>query len=63
MDFEFGLPNCPVGNKGIVVFFDRLIKMAHLSAVPDSIGGEGTALLLIDRVFRQHSLPSGNSLG
>ena len=31
--------------------------MAHLAAVPDSIDGEGTALLFIDRVFRQHGLP------
>ena len=31
--------------------------MAHLAAVPDSIDGEGTAQLFIDRVFRQHGLP------
>ena len=30
--------------------------MAHLAAVPDSIGAEGTAKLFIDRVFRQHGL-------
>ncbi|KAG2761363.1 hypothetical protein PC116_g30024 [Phytophthora cactorum] len=31
--------------------------MAHLAAVPDTIDGEGTALLFLDRVFRQHGLP------
>ena len=31
--------------------------MALLAAVPDSIDDEGTALLFIDRVFRQHRLP------
>ena len=31
--------------------------MAHLAAVPDSIDGEGTALLFIDRVFRQQGMP------
>ena len=41
-----------------MVFVDRLSKMAHLAAVPDSIDGEGTAKLFIDRVFRQHGLPA-----
>ncbi|KAG2957890.1 hypothetical protein PC119_g27189 [Phytophthora cactorum] len=36
---------------------NRLSKMAHLAAVPDTIDGEGTALLFLDRVFRQHGLP------
>ena len=31
--------------------------MAHLAAVPDTVEGEGTAMLIIDRVFRQHGLP------
>ena len=31
--------------------------MAHFSAVLDTIDGEGTARLFIDRVFRQHGLP------
>ena len=57
MDFVFGLPKDSEGNTGIVVFVDRLSKMAHLAAVPDSIDGEGTAQLFIDRVFRQHGLP------
>ena len=51
MDFVFGLPKDSDGNTSIVVFVDRLSKMARLTAVPDSIDGEGTDLLFIDRVF------------
>ena len=57
MDFVFGLPKDRVGNTGIMVFVDRLSKMAHLAAVPESIDGKGAAMLFIDRVFRQHGLP------
>ena len=57
MDFVFGLSKDSYGNTGIVVFVDRLSKMAHLAAVPESIDGEGTAQLFIDRVFGQHGLP------
>ena len=53
----FGLPKSSQGNIGVVVVVDRLSKMAHLVAVPDSIDGEGTAQLFIDCVFRQHGLP------
>ncbi|GMF48984.1 unnamed protein product [Phytophthora fragariaefolia] len=31
--------------------------MAHLAAVSDTISGEGTTTLFLDRVFRQHGLP------
>ena len=57
MDFVFGLPKDSDGNTVIVVFVDRLSKMAHLAAVPDSTDDKGTAMLFIDRVFRQHGLP------
>ncbi|KAG3046868.1 hypothetical protein PC121_g20405 [Phytophthora cactorum] len=57
MDFVFGLPKDKAGNTGIVVFVDRLSKMAHLAAVPNTMDGEGTASLFLDRVFRQHGLP------
>uniref|UniRef100_M4BJI0 RxLR effector candidate protein n=1 Tax=Hyaloperonospora arabidopsidis (strain Emoy2) TaxID=559515 RepID=M4BJI0_HYAAE len=40
MDFVFGLPKDCDGNTGTVVFFDRLSKMTHLAAVPDSIDGK-----------------------
>ena len=53
----FGLPKDSEGNTGIVVFVDRLSKMAHLAAVSDSVDVEGTAKLFIDRLFRQHGLP------
>ena len=56
MDLMFGLPKDSYGNTGIVVFVERLSKMAHLAAVPDSIDGEGTATIFIDRLFRQHGL-------
>ena len=42
MNFVFGLPKDSDGNTGIVVFGDRLSKMAHLAAVPDLIDGEGS---------------------
>ena len=57
MDFVFGLPKDSEGNTDIVVFVDRLSKMAHLAALPDSIDAESTAKLFIDRMFRQHGLP------
>ena len=57
MDFVFGRPKDLAGNTGIVVFVDRLSEMAHLAAVLDTIDGEGSATLFIDRVFRQHGLP------
>ncbi|GMF46722.1 unnamed protein product [Phytophthora fragariaefolia] len=41
MDFVFGLPPDAAGNTGVVVFVDRLSKMAHLAAVLDTIDGEG----------------------
>ena len=56
MDFVFGLPKDGHGSTGIVVFVYRLSKMAHLAAVPDSIDGEVTAQLFVDRVFRQHGV-------
>ena len=56
MNFMFGLLKDVQGNTGIVFFVDRLSKMTHLAAVPDTIDGEDTATLFIDRVFRQHGL-------
>ena len=57
------LPKSAHGNTGIVIFADRLSKMAHLAVVPDSIDGHDTAQLFIDRVFRQHGLPVTIVLG
>ncbi|OWZ04387.1 hypothetical protein PHMEG_00023716 [Phytophthora megakarya] len=57
MDFVFDLPKDSDGNTGVVVFVDRLSKMARLEAVPDTIDGKGTATLYLDRVVRHHGLP------
>ncbi|KAG2773315.1 hypothetical protein PC129_g16279 [Phytophthora cactorum] len=51
MDVVFGLPKDKAGNTGIVVFVDCLSKMVRLAAMPDTIDGEGTALLVLDRVY------------
>ena len=56
MEFVFGLPKDAHDNTCVVVFVDRLSKMAHLAAVPDSIDGEDTARLFIDRVFCDQGL-------
>ena len=57
MDFVFGLPRDRDGNTGIVVFVDRLSKMDHLAAAPETIDGKSTAQMFIDRVYRHHGLP------
>ncbi|KAG3138237.1 hypothetical protein PI126_g17020 [Phytophthora idaei] len=57
MDFVFGIPKEKAGNTDIMVFVDRLSKMAHLAAVLGTIDGESTALLVLDRVFRQYGSP------
>ena len=44
--FCFGLPKDCDGNTGIVVSVDRLSEMDHLAAVPDSIDGKSTDMLL-----------------
>uniref|UniRef100_A0AAV1UXR4 Uncharacterized protein n=1 Tax=Peronospora matthiolae TaxID=2874970 RepID=A0AAV1UXR4_9STRA len=52
MGFVFGLPKDLDGKTGIVVFADRLSKMDHSATVPDSVDGEDTAKLFIERVCR-----------
>ena len=52
-DFFISLPKISEGNTRVVVFVDRLSRIAHLAVVPD----KGTAKLFIDRVLRQHGLP------
>ena len=47
-DIVFGLPYDSEVNTGIVVFVDRLSKMAHMAAVPEIIDGEGIANLSIE---------------
>ena len=43
MDVIFGFPKEEQGNDGILVFVDRLSKMVHLAAVPETITAEGSA--------------------
>ena len=62
MNFVFGLPKDCDGNTGIVVFADRLSKMDHLAAVLDSVDGKCTAMMLVNRVFRQHGCRWQSSL-
>ena len=57
MNFVFDLPKDGHADTGIALFVDCLSKMAHLAAVLDSIDGQDTYQLFIDRVFRQHVLP------
>ena len=49
IDCVFGLPIDLHGNTSIMVFVDR--------TVPNSIDGESTVHLFVDRVSRQHELP------
>ena len=50
IDFVFGLPKDSDGNTCIVVFVDRLSKMAHLAAVPDTIDGVANCLSTVSFV-------------
>lgn len=59
----FGLPEDSYDNTGIVLFVDRLSTMVHSSVVADSIDGEGTAQLIIHRIFHQHALPAATAYG
>jgi hypothetical protein len=53
----FGFPPDAEGNTGVLVFVDRLSKMVHLAAVPESVDGGACAKLFMDHVFRLHGLP------
>ena len=57
MDFVFGFPEDVCKNNGILVFVDRLSKIVHLAAVPESITAHGCARVFINTIFRLHGLP------
>uniref|UniRef100_A0AAV1UPC5 Integrase catalytic domain-containing protein n=1 Tax=Peronospora matthiolae TaxID=2874970 RepID=A0AAV1UPC5_9STRA len=57
MDFVFGFPKDAHTNNGILVFVDRLSKLVHRVAVPESITAQGCARVFIDAIFRLHGLP------
>jgi hypothetical protein len=53
----FGFPHDADGNTGVLVFVDRLSKMVHLVAVPETVDADMCAKLFMDNVFRLHGLP------
>ena len=57
MDLITALPPTRSGNTAIVVFVDRLSKMAHFVATVTTIGAAGMAKLFLNNVFRLHGMP------
>ena len=57
MDFITALPLSQRGNTQIVVFVDRLTKMVHFDALPETADAELVARCFIRNVFRLHGLP------
>ncbi|GJP49171.1 hypothetical protein CLOM_g8415, partial [Closterium sp. NIES-68] len=57
MDFVKCLPAGPSGNDKVLVFFDRLMKMAHFAPWHTTITAEETAPLFISTVLRLHGIP------
>lgn len=56
MDFAFGFPDDSARNTGIVVFVDRLSKMAHVAPARTHITAETTACHVLEHIFRHHGL-------
>ena len=61
MDFMFGLPKDSLGNTGIVVFVNRLSKMAHLAAVPSSVDGAEVLSTRLDMSTADHPQTDGQT--
>ncbi len=63
VDFIVGLPEIRFDSgetsyyDSICVFVDRLTKMVHLAPTNEKVTAEGTAWLLMDKVFSQHGVP------
>ena len=57
MDLVTDLPESTNGFTAVLVFVDRLTKMAHLVPTVKTLSAEGTAHLFKDHVFRYHGLP------
>ena len=57
MDLITSLPTTADGHDAIMVFVDRLSKMAHFAPTTTEVTAEGVARLFTDHVFRYHGLP------
>lgn len=57
MDFITGLPTTSKGHDAILVFVDRLSKMAHFAPCHKDTSASDTAKLFIDHVYKLHGLP------
>ena len=51
------LPKSETGRDSVVVFVDKLSKMAHIVACNEDDGALEMAQYLIDTVFRLHGMP------
>ena len=58
MDFIVQLPQTKEGWDAIVVFIDRLTKMAHFAPTTTTATAAETAKIFINHVLRLHGLPS-----
>jgi len=58
LDLITSLPRTKRGYDAIVVFVDRLTKMAHFCPTTNEVSGEGVAQLFFDNIFRLHGLPA-----
>ena len=57
MDFIVELPPSN-GFSAILVYMDRLTKMAHFCPITTNVTAEGTTHLYLQYVFKHHGLPS-----
>ena len=57
MDMITGFTETPRGHDAIMVFVDRLTKMAHFCPCAKTLTSSQLAAMFIDRVFRLHGLP------
>lgn len=57
VDFITGLPRTARGYDSIIVFVDRLTKMAHFAPTRKTVNAEQTAALLLKEVVRLHGEP------
>jgi hypothetical protein len=58
MDLITHPPVTKTGNDAIIVFVDKLTKMARLAATKTTVSAEGFTQIFVDNVFKSHGLPS-----